>query len=345
MENKRVIEAVSKGEKVSVSSWEELITDWKEIDLDWLFSKARGVQNKYFSNKVYVRGLIELTNYCKNNCLYCGIRRDNNIERYRLSSEEVMASCRNAYEAGFRTFVIQGGEDLFFTEGRISSIIKMIKTEFQDCALTLSLGEREHDDYCRWKEAGADRYLLRHETALEEHYDFLHGKEQSLKKRMECIKVLKENRYQTGVGFMVDSPGQTPLSLAMDMEYICKIKPEMVGIGPFLPHKDTPFHSEKKGDLNKTLFFISLIRLAVPGVMIPATTALATLSDDGRKKGILAGANVIMPNISPINIRDHYQLYDNKVNKGLEAVEGIEELQEEMKSIGYEISFVRGDFI
>lgn len=346
MEIKNIIEDLSVGKQISDRQWEHIIANWEKTDFEWLFGKARKIQKKYFGNKIYVRGLIELTNYCKNNCLYCGIRRDNkNIERYRLSENQILSSCKIAYDAGFRTFVLQGGEDPFFTEERVSEIVRKIKAEFNDCAVTLSLGERVHKDYEKWKNAGADRYLLRHETALEEHYDFLHGGELGLKSRLECIDELRKNDYQTGIGFMVGSPGQSIQSLAKDMIYIYEFQPEMVGVGPFLPHKDTPFGKEKKGDLLKTLFFIALIRIAVPGVMIPATTALATLSSEGRKKGILAGANVIMPNISPVDIRDSYKLYDNKVNTGLEAVEGIEELRKEMKSIGYDIACVRGDYV
>ncbi len=345
MKNKDLITAVSNGENLSIESWQQLIENWKSVDLEWLHSIAREVQYKYFGNKIYIRGLIELTNYCKNNCLYCGIRAGNSkVERYRLSLEDVVASCEKAYTAGFRTFVIQGGEDPFFSSDKICNMLREIKKRFPNVAITLSLGERDREDYKLFKEAGADRYLLRHETALKEHYDFLHEKSQSFEKRMDCISELKKNAYQTGVGFMVGSPKQTSLSLAYDMDFIYNLKPEMVGIGPFLPHRETPFKDEEKGDLQKTLFFISIIRLMLPMAMLPATTALATLSPDGRSRGILAGANVIMPNISPPDIRDCYQLYDNKANKGLEAVEGLLELQEDMKKIGYEIIMVRGDF-
>lgn len=307
---------------------------------------ARRTAIENFGKKIYIRGLIELTNYCKNDCYYCGIRRSNKkCRRYRLSRQTVLDCCETGYELGFRTFVLQGGEDAAYSDDDLCGIIYSIKERYPDCAVTLSLGERERVSYRRLFDAGADRYLLRHETADDEHYARLHPSALSLENRKRCLYNLKEIGYQVGSGFMVGSPYQTSAHLAKDMCFIRDLSPHMVGIGPFLPHADTPFAAEKGGTLELSVFMLSLLRLMLPKALLPATTALATLSADGRKRGILAGANVIMPNLSPIDTRKDYSLYDNKACMGEEAAEGLELLKKQMKEIGYEIVCSRGDYM
>ncbi len=325
--------------------WIFLLSDFGEADRRYAAERAREVARQYFGKRIYIRGLIEYTSYCRNNCLYCGLRRDNaKARRYRLTEEEVLDCCRKGYDLGFRTFVLQGGEDVYDTDDRLLPMVRRIKSAYPDCALTLSLGEREERSYRRLYEAGADRYLLRHETADEAHYAMLHPQEMSLAHRKRCLQQLRDIGYQTGCGFMVGSPGQTAETLAADMAFIHRLRPHMIGIGPFLPHRDTPLGEKAAGSLQLTLFLLSLLRIMEKQVLLPATTALATLQEDGRQQGILAGANVVMPNLSPISVRDKYSLYDNKKHTGEEAAEGLEKLREGMKKIGYEIVSVRGDW-
>lgn len=310
----------------------------------YLFERAREVRERHYGKDVYIRGLIEFTNYCKNDCLYCGIRRSNkNCDRYRLSGEEIIACCEEGYRLGFRTFVLQGGEDGFYTDEKLCSIISHIKSEFPDCALTLSIGEKSRESYEAYFRAGADRYLLRHETADFQHYGKLHPKELSAKNRQRCLWDLKEIGYQVGTGFMVGSPFQTAENLADDMLFIKALQPDMVGIGPFISHKDTPFKDEKSGTLELTLFMLGLIRLTLPKALIPATTALGTISPDGREKGLLAGANVVMPNLSPVSVRKKYLLYDNKICTGDESAQCRMCLERRVASTGYKIVVSRGD--
>lgn len=309
-----------------------------------LGQEAARLREKYYGNKVYMRGLIEFTNFCKNNCYYCGIRRDNkNASRYRLTEEEILDCCKNGYELGFRTFVLQGGEDPYYTDERICTITKEIKKRYPDCAVTLSIGEKERASYQAYFDAGADRYLLRHETADEVHYQKLHPSQMSLAHRKQCLRELKEIGYQTGCGFMVGSPGQTLDTLYEDLMFIKELQPEMVGIGPFIPHQDTPFAEEKAGTLEDTLRLLAIIRLIHPMVLLPSTTALGTIHPMGREKGILAGANVVMPNLSPIQVRDKYQLYDNKICTGEEAAECRGCLERRIAAIGYQCVTDRGD--
>lgn len=306
---------------------------------------AEKMKEKVYGTSVYIRGLIEFTNYCKNNCFYCGIRRNNShAERYRLSEEEILLCCREGYGLGFRTFVLQGGEDGYFTDEKMTGLIRSIKKNFPDCALTLSVGEKTYETYRAYREAGADRYLLRHETASQAHYAMLHPKELSLSKRKECLKNLKKLGFQTGAGFMVGSPGQTVDTLVEDFLFLKELNPEMVGIGPFIPHKDTPFCEEKQGTLEDTLFYLALLRLMLPKVLLPATTALGTIHPFGREMGIQSGANVVMPNLSPMSVRKKYLLYDNKICTGEEAAEGIRELKTRMQKIGCHIVTDRGDY-
>ena len=290
--------------------------------------------------------MIEVSNYCKNNCYYCGIRAGNkHAVRYRLDKGDILSCCEIGYKLGFRTFVMQGGEDGFFDDDFLCGIISEIKKNYPDCAVTLSLGERTKESYERLYAAGADRYLLRHETADKAHYEMLHPKEMSFDNRMECLKNLKETGFQTGCGFMVGSPGQTFKTLAKDMCFLSEFKPEMVGIGPFVSHHDTKYAGHKNGSVDLTVFLLSLIRIMLPNVLLPSTTALATLAKDGRIRGIEAGANVVMPNLSPAEVRRKYLLYDNKAAVDTEAAEGLESLKKEMEQIGYKIVAKRGDMI
>ena len=297
-----------------------------------------------YGRQVYIRGLIEFTNYCKNDCLYCGIRRGNRkAARYRLSESEILACCEEGYRLGFRTFVLQGGEDPYFTDERLCPIVCKIRERFPDCAITLSCGERSRESYRRLKEAGADRYLLRHETAGKAHYGMLHPPEMSWDNRMRCLRDLKEIGYQVGCGFMVGSPGQTTECLVKDMMFLQEFHPHMVGIGPFVPHHDTPFAKEPGGTVKQTLYLLSLIRILLPWVLLPATTALGTIDPKGRERGILAGANVLMPNLSPPGVRKKYELYDNKLCTGDEAAESLRILRERICQIGYDLTVDRGD--
>lgn len=310
----------------------------REACKDLLFEKASKIRNKIYGNKIYIRGLIEFTNYCKNNCLYCGIRRgNNNIERYRLTEDDILKCADLGYSLGFRTFVMQGGEDSFFNDEILCSIIRKIKGKYPNCAITLSLGERTFDSYKKLKEAGADRYLLRHETYSKSHYEKLHPKEMSFENRLNCLENLKKLGYQVGCGFMVGSPYQTLEDLANELLFLKKLDPQMVGIGPFISHKDTPFKNEKSGTAELTIFMLGLIRLTLPRVLLPATTALGTIDPFGRENGIKAGANVLMPNLSPVDVRKKYMLYDNKICTGDEAASCIECLKKRVSKTGCEI--------
>lgn len=309
-----------------------------------LFKKADAIRRTYYDNKIFVRGLIEFTNICKNDCYYCGIRKSNTLaDRYRLSKKDILACCANGYELGFRTFVLQGGEDKHFSDDILCDIVTDIRNAYPDCAITLSVGERSRESYQRLFDAGANRYLLRHETADDAHYQKLHPASLSLANRKRCLQQLKEIGFQTGTGFMVGSPYQTLENLAADLLFIHEFEPAMIGIGPFVPHKDTPFRDFSAGTLDMTLFLIGLLRLMNPSALIPATTALGTIDPTGREKGIQAGANVVMPNLSPVMVRKKYSLYDNKICTGEEAAECKDCLTKRMESIGYEIVVDRGD--
>ncbi len=314
-----------------------------ELD-DYLFEKARRIREEHYGRDVYLRGLIEFTNYCKNDCFYCGIRRSNkNAARYRLTKEQILSCCDEGYRLGFRTYVLQGGEDGRYTDEMLTDIIRSIKSLHPDCALTLSIGERSYESFKAFHDAGADRYLLRHETADPEHYGRLHPVGLTLENRKRCLMDLKAIGYEVGSGFMVGSPGQTAEQLAEDMLFLHELQPQMVGIGPFIPHHDTPFASEQGGTAELTLFMLAMIRLMLPAVLLPATTALGTIDPTGREKGILAGANVVMPNLSPLEVRDKYLLYDNKICTGDEAAECRNCLEGRISGIGYQIVVDRGD--
>lgn len=341
---REIVDKVKRRQDVTLEEFRMIMETSSKEDMDYLASTAREVADSIYGKNVYVRGLIEFTNYCRNDCYYCGIRRSNKeAERYRLTEEQIMECCQMGYELGFRTFVLQGGEDPYFTDDRICEIIKNIKNRYEDCAITLSIGEKSRASYERYFEAGADRYLLRHETANECHYRKLHPAELSLENRKRCLWNLKEIGYQVGAGFMVGSPGQTMETLYEDIRFIKELQPHMVGIGPFIPQHSTPFKGEKAGTLEETLKLLSIIRLIQPKVLLPATTALGTIHPMGREKGILAGANVVMPNLSPVSVRKKYELYDNKICTGDEAAECKNCLQSRMEKIGYTIPVDRGD--
>jgi biotin synthase len=312
---------------------------------EYLFEKARQVRHEVYGKDIFLRGLIEFTNYCRNDCLYCGIRKSNlAADRYRLSQEDILSCCQQGYELGFRTFVLQGGEDPHYTDEVMVGIVKAIRAGYPDCAITLSLGERSLESYKRLYQAGAERYLLRHETRNEEHYAYLHPVGMSLRERLVCLQNLRDIGYQVGCGFMVGSPGQTTDCLVDDLLFIKEFKPHMVGIGPFIPHKDTPFAAQPTGTLELTVFLLGLLRLLDPKLLLPATTALGTISPTGRELGVMAGANVIMPNLSPVRVRNKYLLYDNKICTGDEAAECRFCIQRRMFNIGYDIAVTRGDY-
>ncbi len=309
-----------------------------------LRDKADCVRQRYYGKDVYIRGLIEFSNYCQNDCLYCGIRRSNaKAIRYRLTREEILDCAREGYTLGFRTFVLQGGEDPYFTDDILCDIVQGIKEQFHDCAITLSMGERSRESYQRLRAVGVDRYLLRHETANEAHYHRLHPKSMSLSNRKECLFTLKELGYQVGAGFMVGSPTQTLENIVEDFAFLEKLQPAMIGIGPFLSHAQTPFAEEPNGELALSLRVLSLLRLCFPKVLLPSTTALGTLDSRGRELGLQHGGNVLMPNLSPVRVRKLYALYDNKICTGDETAQCRVCLEQRVRSVGYQIVTARGD--
>lgn len=303
------------------------------------------MRDEIYGRRVFMRGLIEISNHCKNNCLYCGIRRDAKCRRYRLSKEQILECCRTGYGLGFRTFVMQGGEDAWFTDEVMCDIVEAVKRQHPDCAITLSLGERGRESFRRLREAGADRYLLRHETADEAHYRHLHPAEMSLEYRLQCLQDLRDLGYQVGAGFMVGSPGQTVETLMKDLRFIEDFKPEMVGIGPFIPAAGTPFENERAGSVEMTIRLLAIIRLLHPQVLLPATSALGTMHPQGRERAIAAGANVVMPNLSPQDTRALYSIYNNKLSTGSEAAESAADIRLRMAAIGMEVPTDRGDFV
>ena len=314
--------------------------------IDRLSARAREVREREYSKTVYLRGLIEFSSYCKNDCYYCGLRRSNhNAERYRLTEEEILSCCAQGHELGFRTFVLQEGEDPYFTDERLTALVRKIKELYPDCAVTLSLGERSKESYQALFDAGADRYLLRHETADKAHYERLHPADMSFDQRMECLKWLREIGYQVGCGMMVGSPYQEPAHILKDLRFLQAFRPEMVGIGPFIPQKDTPFGDRESGTAKDTLRLLSIIRLLLPQVLLPATTALGPIDPLGREKGLQAGANVIMPNLSPVGVRKKYLLYDHKICTGEEAAECVQCVRGRVSRAGYEVVVSRGDHI
>ena len=320
--------------------------DLSKEDREYLYILARKKADDVYGKDIYLRGLIEFTNYCRNNCFYCGLRRDNhNVNRYRLTKDQILECADRGYALNFRTIVLQGGEDLSYSDDDICAIVSGIKELHPDCAVTLSIGEKSRESYEAYFRAGADRYLLRHETANEEHYNHLHPSELSMKNRMKCLYDLKEIGYQVGAGFMVGSPFQTEECYADDLAFLQELQPEMIGIGPFIPHHDTPFRDKASGTLEDTLFFLAVLRLSFPEALLPATTALGTIHPLGREMGIKAGANVIMPNLSPVSVRKDYLLYDGKICTGDEAAECRHCMEMRMEKIGYHVVTARGDHV
>lgn len=345
MTYQEIVTRIREKQNIELEQMQTLLGQASEEEVLFLYTQAREVTDEIYGKSVFKRGLIEFTNYCKNDCYYCGIRRSNaNTERYRLEKETILDCCKKGYELGYRTFVLQGGEDGYFTDERICDIVSTIRGKYPDCAITLSIGEKTKESYQKYFDAGANRYLLRHETANNAHYEKLHPEELSLARRKQCLLDLKEIGYQVGCGFMVGSPYQTIETLYEDLMFIKELEPHMVGIGPFIPQQDTPFAKEKAGTLEMTLRLLAIIRLIHPHVLLPATTALGTIHEKGRELGILAGANVVMPNLSPIDVREKYKLYDNKICTGDEAAEGDANLQKRMSEIGYKLVTDRGDY-
>ncbi len=346
MSNKafELLDKLSQTQSLTLDEYKFLIEKYNAENADYAATLAVEKRKALYGNSVFIRGLIEISNICKNDCYYCGIRCSNKMaDRYRLSKEDILNSCEVGYSLGFRTFVMQGGEDPYFTDEIMCDIVKSIKDKYPDCAVTLSLGERSFESYQKLFEAGADRYLLRHETADCAHYSRLHPENLTLKNRMQCLKNLRKIGFQVGCGFMVGSPYQSAEHIAKDLKFIEEFKPDMCGIGPFIPHKDTPFKDFKAGSAALTCYLLSVVRLIHPSVLLPATTALGTLNQNGREKGILAGANVVMPNLSPERTRAKYELYNNKLSTGAESANGLDALRKNLNEIGYEIIESRGD--
>ena len=343
-EFKNIVDTLKATRAISLDQFVCLLETDGEEEKEYLFEAAREVSEQVFHKEVYLRGLIEFTNYCKNNCYYCGIRCGNaNADRYRLSEEEILSCCDIGEKIGFKTFVLQGGEDPFFTDEKICDLVRKIKEKHPSCAVTLSIGEKSYESYKKYFEAGADRYLLRHETANEEHYSKLHPESMSGAERKQCLRNLKEIGFQVGCGIMVGTPFQTLDNIYEDIIFMQELEPHMIGIGPFIPHKDTPFKDEPEGSVDITLRLLAILRLLFPKVLLPATTALGTADATGREKGILAGANVMMPNLSPANVREKYLLYDGKICTGEEAAECNQCMRRRVERIGYHIADTRGD--
>lgn len=341
---RRIIGLLMQSKAVAEDEFKYLIDRRDSETAEIITAEAVKIRKRFYGNSVFIRGLIEIGNVCKNDCFYCGIRRSNpKCSRFRLTENEILGCCREGYSLGFRTFVLQGGEDAHFSDDFICNVVSKIKNSFPECAVTLSLGERSKESYRAIKSAGADRYLLRHETADRIHYEKLHPSEMSFENRMSCLETLRSLGYQVGCGFMVGSPYQTSAEIAKDLSFIGKFQPDMCGIGPFIPHADTPFARFPAGSAELTCFLLSVIRLICPRVLLPATTALGTVVSDGRERGILSGANVVMPNLSPAEARKKYMLYNGKISSGAESAQQTALLAEKMRAIGYKIVCDRGD--
>lgn len=342
---KRLVDKLYREHTLTLEEYEYLIEYRNNEIYEYLKEKANIVRKQIYDNKIYIRGLIEISNICKNDCLYCGIRFGNkDCMRYRLTSDEIQQCVDEGYSLGYRTFVLQGGEDMYYSDDILCHIITDIKEKYPDCAITLSLGERSYNSYKRLYDAGADRYLLRHETADKEHYERLHPKSMSFDNRMKCLKELKDIGYQVGCGFMVESPYQSSKTLAKDLKFIEEFNPHMCGIGPFIPHVSSLFKNEKTGTVELTCFLLAIIRLIHPSILLPSTTALSTIDPRGREKGILAGANVIMPNLSPKSVRKKYELYNDKAVSGKESAQYLDDIRRDLLEIGFEIVVDRGDY-
>lgn len=341
---KNLVDKLARQHNLSDAELLALITSTDESVNKLLADAADRLRRQYYGDAVYIRGLIEFTNYCRNNCYYCGIRAGNiHAQRYRLTQEEILSCCREGYDLGFRTFVLQGGEDPYFTDARVCALVAAIRAQHPDCAITLSIGEKPRASYQAYFDAGADRYLLRHETADAAHYALLHPATMSLENRKRCLFDLKEIGYQVGSGFMVGSPYQQPHNLLDDLRFLQRLQPDMIGIGPYITHAQTPFKNEPSGTLALTLRMLSLLRLLFPYALLPATTALGTIAPNGRELGLQAGANVVMPNLSPVGVRKLYELYANKICTGEEAAQCRSCLDARVRAAGYRVITDRGD--
>ena len=339
-----LVDKLCERRSLSVDEYERLVAGRTPELAEELARRAVAERKRVWGTKVFARGLIEVSSYCVNDCYYCGIRRSNRqVARYRLSPERILACAEEGYGLGFRTFVLQGGEDAWFSDERLCDIVARVRSAHPDCAVTLSMGERSRASYQALHDAGAERYLLRHETANPLHYRRLHPPEMSFERRMRCLEDIRDIGYAVGIGFMVGSPYQQPRDLAMDLKLVEEFGPQMCGIGPFVAHHATPFASQESGSLELTCYLLSIIRLIGPGILLPATTALGSIHPQGREKGIMSGANVVMPNLTPADVRKDYELYDGKICTGEEAAECRGCLAARMRSIGYEIVVDRGD--
>ncbi len=281
----------------------------KDIDIE-LFSAADEVRKKYVGDEVHLRALIEFSNYCRCSCLYCGIRCDNRlVERYRLSKDQILSLSKIAVDFGYKTIVLQSGEDIYYSADYLSQIIKKIKEN--DVAVTLSIGERPAEEYKILKEAGADRFLLRIETTDIELYKKMHPKA-SIENRKRCLYDLKNLGYETGSGCLVGLPNQSIESLADDILFFKELDADMIGIGPLIPHENTPLKNVNSGDFNLALKVMALTRLLLPDINIPATTAMETLNPNGRLIALQSGANVVMPNVTFDEYKSKYEIYPDK---------------------------------
>lgn len=342
---KNLVDKLEKEHILTVDEFTFIIDNVSDDDREYIRSKAQGIAKSKFGNKVYTRGIVEFSNICKNDCYYCGIRKSNkNFERYRLTKEQILDCCESGYAYDYRTFVLQSGEDPYYTDEVMCDIVSTIREKYTDCAITLSIGERSRESYQKLFNAGANRYLLRHETANKELYEKLHPSYQKFEVRMQCLRDLKDIGYQVGTGMMIGAPFQTHRNLAEDLVFLGEFKPHMVGTGPFIPHKDTDFRNEKAGTLEMVLLCLSLVRIMLPNVLLPATTALGSINPIGREKGVLAGANVIMPNLSPTEVRKNYLLYDNKICVNDASSQCKNCINARMIKIGYEVEVSRGDY-
>lgn len=342
---KNFVDKLEKEHILTVDEFTFIMDNVSDDDREYIRSKAQGIAKSKFGNKVYTRGIVEFSNICKNDCYYCGIRKSNkNFERYRLTKEQILDCCESGYAYDYRTFVLQSGEDPYYTDEVMCDIVSTIREKYTDCAITLSIGERSRKSYQKLFDAGANRYLLRHETANKELYEKLHPSYQKFEVRMQCLRDLKDIGYQVGTGMMIGAPFQTHRNLAEDLVFLGEFKPHMVGTGPFIPHKDTDFRNEKAGTLEMVLLCLSLVRIMLPNVLLPATTALGSINPIGREKGVLAGANVIMPNLSPTEVRKNYLLYDNKICVNDASSQCKNCINARMIKIGYEVEVSRGDY-
>lgn len=347
MEKSRIdiINHLADGDTLSRDEWMILLSSLDDGEREYLRVKAQEVAVSHYGKGIFVRALLEISSYCKNNCYYCGIRASNrDAQRYRLSKEEILECCKEADALGFNTFVLQGGEDPVQNDAWVVDVVKAIRAAYPEKAITLSVGERSAEAYAAFKEAGANRFLLRHETRNDEHYSQLHPSMMSSENRRQCLMTLRHLGFQTGSGMMIGSPGQTDEHLYEDIRFLEELQPQMIGIGPFLPATNTPFENHSPGSADKTILMLSLLRLRFPNVLLPATTALATLCSNGMERAILAGANVVMPNVSPVEQRKKYSIYDNKKSTGAESAQQMQQLENRLNAIGYHIDYGRGDY-